>query len=281
MALWTPARTTTALWLDGADASTLYDATSGGSLVAADGAVARWEDKSGNLRHATQGTLGSRPLRKVAIENGLDSPQFNGTSHWMACDSLAPLLDGNDTAFSLFFVAKSSSSATIQTAFSIGQTSDIYFFHEAGLDDRTAPKVTRSTRRGISFADTYIAAGSIPVTNTVLVSHLFTGTNVSVWKDGNIDVNEVNYNAGDFATNPNVGAIGALRRTSVINYWPGTISELVVILGSVTTQIRQQIEGSLCHKWGLAGNLPNDHPYKTNAPKYGLGGIAAAIAEII
>ncbi len=40
----------------------LYDATSGGSVVTADEAlIARWEDQSGNARHLTQGTSGSRP----------------------------------------------------------------------------------------------------------------------------------------------------------------------------------------------------------------------------
>jgi hypothetical protein len=65
-----------ALWLDASDASTLYDATSGGSLVAADGAVARWEDKSGNSRHATQTTSGLRPLRRISQQNGRDALAF-------------------------------------------------------------------------------------------------------------------------------------------------------------------------------------------------------------
>ena len=60
------------LWLDASDASTLYDATSGGSLVAADGAVARWEDKSGNETHATQSDANGRPTRKVSLLNGND-----------------------------------------------------------------------------------------------------------------------------------------------------------------------------------------------------------------
>jgi len=71
------------LWLDASDANTLYDATTGGSLVAADGGVARWEDKSGNGRHATQGTSGSRPIRKTAIQNGLGVLRFDGTNDWL------------------------------------------------------------------------------------------------------------------------------------------------------------------------------------------------------
>jgi hypothetical protein len=52
------------LWLDASDSSTLFDATAGGSLVTADGsAVARWADKSGNNRHAIQGTVNNRPTK--------------------------------------------------------------------------------------------------------------------------------------------------------------------------------------------------------------------------
>lgn len=77
------------LWLDGSDASTLFDATAGGSLVAANGAIARWEDKSGNGRHATNATAGMRPLRKVAVRNGRDAVLFDNSD------------DGLLTAYSL------------------------------------------------------------------------------------------------------------------------------------------------------------------------------------
>jgi hypothetical protein len=65
-----------ALWLDASDSSTLYDAVTGGSLVAADGLVARWEDKSGNARHVAQATSGDRPLRKTSQINGKDVVRF-------------------------------------------------------------------------------------------------------------------------------------------------------------------------------------------------------------
>lgn len=68
------------LWLDASDSATLFDATTSGSAVAADGGVARWEDKSGNGRHFTQSTAGNRPTRKTADINGLDCLRFDGTN---------------------------------------------------------------------------------------------------------------------------------------------------------------------------------------------------------
>jgi hypothetical protein len=34
----------------------------------------------------------------------------------------------------------------------------------------------------------------------------------------------------------------------------------------LSTTDRQKLEGYLAHKWGLAANLPADHPYKSAAP---------------
>lgn len=72
------------LWLDASDSSTLFDATTGGSLPANGGDVKRWEDKSGNARHATQGTAGKFPTRVVAGKNGKDVLNFDGTDDFMS-----------------------------------------------------------------------------------------------------------------------------------------------------------------------------------------------------
>jgi hypothetical protein len=94
------------LWLDASDALTLYNATTGGSLVAADGGVARWEDKSGNARHMTQGTAGSRPTRKTAIQNSLAVLRFDGLNDFMSVPSSTAtfkfLHDGDATVFSVY-----------------------------------------------------------------------------------------------------------------------------------------------------------------------------------
>jgi hypothetical protein len=66
------------LWLDAADSTTLFDSTTGGVPVGADGSVARWEDKSQNGRHFTQATPANRPTRKVADINGQDCLRFDG-----------------------------------------------------------------------------------------------------------------------------------------------------------------------------------------------------------
>jgi hypothetical protein len=70
-------------WWDASSPTYLFDATSGGSQVAADGAVARWEDRSGSGNHAAQTTTGSRPVRKLAAIGGKDAVRFDGTDDYL------------------------------------------------------------------------------------------------------------------------------------------------------------------------------------------------------
>jgi hypothetical protein len=46
----------------------------------------------------------------------------------------------------------------------------------------------------------------------------------------------------------------------------GELQELLVYSGTLTTMQRQQVEGYLAWKWGLAGNLPLSHPFKFFPP---------------
>jgi hypothetical protein len=101
-------------WWDASDSATLFDATSGGSAVAADGSVARIEDKSGNGRHFTQSTNANRPLRKTGVKNALDALRFDGSndrlvSSWSSTDLLLT------SAFTVFVVAKATSVDTDST----------------------------------------------------------------------------------------------------------------------------------------------------------------------
>lgn len=77
------------LWLDASDRNSMYDATTGGSLVTAGNTVARWQDKSGNARHVTQGAANNRPTLNTNKQNGLPSLTFDGSNDSMATASFA------------------------------------------------------------------------------------------------------------------------------------------------------------------------------------------------
>ena len=66
--------------------------------------------------------------------------------------------------------------------------------------------------------------------------------------------------------------VGVRRIDSLNGVFDGEIAEVVMYQGDVGTVDRQKIEGYLAHKYGLDGNLPSDHPYKTTAPGASFGG---------
>ena len=66
---WTPAEIPTQLWFDGADASTITHSSN---------SISQWRDKSGNNRHANQGTAGSQPQLVSNALNGKSLLRFDG-----------------------------------------------------------------------------------------------------------------------------------------------------------------------------------------------------------
>lgn len=94
---------TLTFWLDASDSATMFDSTAGGSLVSADGEVARLEEKV-SARHFTQDTISARPIRKTAVRNGLDVLRFDGTADFMEHALASPYLSSlissdNSTVF--------------------------------------------------------------------------------------------------------------------------------------------------------------------------------------
>ena len=94
------------LWLDGADNSTLFDATSGGSVVVDDGNVARWEDKSASGNDASQSILADRPIWRASEINGNGVVDF-GSRDGMPLASSISIFEQDYT--SLFVFRRSSS----------------------------------------------------------------------------------------------------------------------------------------------------------------------------
>jgi hypothetical protein len=212
-----------AIALDASISGSLYDATSGGSLVAADGAVARWEDQSGNARHVTQGTSGQRPLRRVKQINGVDAVEFDGNDDNLsvASQNLTDYLgSGQNTVVSLVLKQRSAqanniqirlqvtASNTLQVAYSY---SNILYFdpgrsgapgrvsvaQPSGWDDN--PHVTLSWRSGAngaiwsdnkqlvssaSFSDTASSSATFRVGLATSETHEGEICEVAIWNSG-------------------------------------------------------------------------------------------------
>lgn len=119
------------LWLDAADTSTLFDATSGGSLPANNGGVARWVDKGPNAFAFTQGTANNRPARKTQQLNGLDGIYFDGSNDCLYCNA-----NVFDTTVSLMAVAAFDNNTSRRAVVDLN-TVDGSFFRNFTLEQNT------------------------------------------------------------------------------------------------------------------------------------------------
>lgn len=238
------------LWLDGSDASTLYDATTGGSLVAADGAVARWEDKSGNARHATQGTANSRPVRKTAQLNNLDGLDFDGTNDSFSVNSVAQFFSGSNKEFTIFGVAKTDVTGSQQDFFSTGNSGNNNQNVRAGWNNGSQKLlVARESDLGLDIVGKIVTGGT----------NLGTAAKVATWRggasNGSLFLNGVSdATAADLTGSAtiNVASVGVLPRLTPAVYFNGLIFEVVIYDSALSDTNRAAVESYLMTKWGIS-----------------------------
>jgi hypothetical protein len=128
-----------ALWLDAT--SGLYDATTGGAAVTANGAyIARWEDRSGNARHFSQATVNSRPTLATAGLNSKATLYFDGTDDFLDATYSRPY--AAQTLFVVFAINTAKTQGALFTESEAGVT-DVSIYTAA---------VQRTTEVG-SFVD--------------------------------------------------------------------------------------------------------------------------------
>jgi len=241
---WTPANTTTALWLDAADAST---------ITTDSGAVSEWRDKSGNARNLGQATPANRPAYTEAAINGRDAITFDGSSDFLS--NAAVGLPVGASARSMFAVYKPAvttgtnaicgqrpTSATIGTWFVLQFRTPLGDPYFAGI-----------------AADVGGGPSTI-TTSTKIAEIIYNGTTGTLFGTGNEYATQIRA----LNTGGNQFLVGANPVSG--EFCNGIVAEVLFIGSAVSTDIRQRIEGYLAHKWGLTASLPAGHPYKTSAP---------------
>jgi hypothetical protein len=229
------------VWFDASDASTLYDATSGGSLVAADGAVKRWEDKSGNARHATEGT--NAPQRKTASINSLDALLFDGSNDRLA---FSGNIDNSDGHVTVFAVARRSSTSGIAQILNKDnsnvspRTNQYIRVNDANVESiwfQSGPTARTVLRGSISANTTFLATVRIGASEGAVSLNGFAGT-----PDANVSgIQRTNENTyiGDFA----------FAATQNFN---GNICEIIAYNSALSDTDKDAVESYLMTKWGIS-----------------------------
>jgi hypothetical protein len=242
----------TALWLDAADASTVYDATSGGNLVSNGGAIARWNDKSGNGRNITQATSGNRPVFNTNALNGLSLVNC-GSDDFLS--STATHNIGTTSVIAAVFrpnTLATSDNLDFVTGGTAGNNLDTHILYRKG-----------DTPVSLNLFSGNVLTGTNPlVVNTPsLAIGVTNGSSSSIRHNGSVIASG---NAGAQAWNSGVLIGKSAATTSYVN---AAYAEVVLISGPSTQNNIEKIEGYLAWKWGLTANLPAGHPYKTIGPR--------------
>ena len=269
---WSPNMLNTALWLDAADADTITLDVSNN--------VEQWNDKSGNGRHATQGTAGSRPPYDAAnysVNAADDGKTLSGR--------FVGITDGTVNEYTLFaVVTPSKTSDSLRSQSSTG--TDAW---------------TNSSRLSVFFkipGNTYSASGPVApfFSHTTNQLHLVESRNslapfnvsrahtigsaktlVSYERKTNRTIRSgINgvYAAGATGSVTNItwddGAIGYAipSEYTTSGKWNGKVHEITLVhSGAMASDDINRTEGYLAHKWDFSSALAADHPYKTTPPE--------------
>jgi hypothetical protein len=263
--IWTPSRITTALWLDAADSSTI---TLSGSNVT------QWNDKSGNGLNCFQPTSANRPIIASNTQNGLNTIRFVDSDYLSSSGNITLT-----TAFTVFIVAKNRIRKDYNGLLRVGASalpanndSNLEIYWQAGTSNSGSGNIVTVGNRNINFKGDQTNDALPAVNNYYIHSAQASGTNIATrYQNGTIQVSSQNFGTGvvvPSAANPyHVGIGYAASGNAVSASLDGDICEIVVLNNVASTDTRQVIEGYLAHKWGLGGDLPIDHPYKSVAPQ--------------
>lgn len=212
--------------------------------------VAAWPDSSGNGRNLAQGTSGERGTYQTNEFGSLPVVRFDGVNDWL---SLNPFT--LTQPFTWFMVGRTVAARgnNVWWGGSASPTPIFYF---------TA-----------SNADAYAGSGiGIAGDGTIKPGNLWCGifnTTTSDWRrDGDPALASNSGSPGNVgATNFDVLEVGrGWGGLGGVNTLQGDIAELGFYNRVLNSGERDQLEGYIAHKWGLSGNLPGGHTYKSSAP---------------
>ena len=204
----------------------------------------QWDDKSGNNNHATQTTQIDKPESGTVID-GKNAISFDS--------SYLQLTSQITTSRAVFVITESISGSSVASDVSplFGEVTDLqdYTFVRTNNDDYD-----------ISIDGSLSTTGSASTNGNDVVSGTDIDLSLSQAQKADLRMWYV-----EFDSSVNIDFIGALENSSTFKL-KGDMAEVIVLSSVPTTEVKQQLEGYLAHKWGLTANLPVSHPYKTLAP---------------
>ena len=264
---WDPSTDiTTAVWIDASDATSYT--TSGSTVTAV-------TDKAGNYSFTVNGTptvvssaLNSLPVFDFLASSNEDftttseQAQTDGSgNHWAIGVFLIDTV--NDTQDSLWSVENNTVSGTSKRDYAVSAGNASAFNGELDLDGLGSNRIS-STIGNLQAFDSGLSLDNYHIVGTIFNK---TGNQIALRTNGSDAFTPVN----DYDNSINQNQDVRIMRNRANERTDGRVAEFFTVAGAPGTGGTniadfQRAEGYLAHKWGLEGNLPVDHPYKSSAP---------------
>lgn len=276
---WSPANMSAgkvALWLDATDTNTLWADAAASVPAAMNGSIGRWNDKSGQGRHAVQGTGTRQPTNTSLSLSGLRTLRFDGNDV-LVCSNTA-------SAFNFLHAGKGIVLLVARVGNSADPNALLPFAGNCGG--------SASGRRGVSLL--FDDRSGVPANNRLVASCYENNVIVADARGENAIVPntrvvitarhdhpnavagnrlQAQVNAGTALTNTYTGTasgnasydwhIGDYASGSF--YLQGDVAEMIVVSTQDTADL-EKLQGYAAWKWGLQDSLPGNHPYKSEPP---------------
>ena len=277
--LWTPADASVGLWIKTDDsAARVIDGSS------------RFEellDKSGNGRHFIQTTAGSRPTLSAGALNGKDVAAFAGNIMNSAAAASAWNFMHDGTPCRLFALVRFGSIVELNAIYgllgnnrgsTVGNRGFAVWFDDRNSLSRNNGLVhlignggsTSGLREVVDnySGDDFFAANSFAVyelfANPADSTPSARSTHIRNAQDAR---SNNSFSNAPSASNPTFNVqLGALNNG--VLPMTGALAEMFILVGSDAEDqnVAEKAQGYIHHEWGLAGDLPSSHPYKSAAP---------------
>ena len=226
--------------------------------------VSQWRDKSGNLRHVSQGVAVNQPTYNATGLNGKPVLSFNHLNDQFLSNTGTFTLSGGAV---LAFVARhsditmSGNFSTARASHPVSWTSFTTFANHLPADGTSLLQQWASSTASSSRV---VLQDGVPV---AMVPHVWLEVQSGSTLAGGIDGTMLTPDAVTI-NNPLEVVIGSGGRFTGLNqFFDGDLAEVVAIGSNLSTDDRQRLEGYLAWKWSLEANLPSNHPYKYSPPR--------------
>jgi len=237
-----------ALWLDASDSSTLFQNSDGTvPATASSDPVGYWGDKSGNARHATQSTAGSRPTVSTAAINSRSALLLDGSNDLLNLGNLASAFPSAATLFVACAPQVGGGATTSWSTFSTGGNSwDQY------PTSVTYSSVFRAARvNGVPTILPY--NGAAYQGSSIIIRYRSSSSGWGQFVNGGVShIAAANYSGA--VNNSAIGyTIGADTSGGITNGpFKGRICEVLAYNESLSDSQCQRIERWLSKKWSAA-----------------------------